>query len=49
MNYPNDAQIQAAYRMAQERYALLGVDTNQALATLSNVALSSMVPVVLLT
>ncbi len=40
MNYPNDAQIQAAYRMAQERYALLGVDTDQALATLSNVALS---------
>ena len=40
MNYPNDAQIQAAYNLAQERYALLGVDTDQALATLSKVALS---------
>lgn len=39
-NYPSDEQIQAAYRLAKERYASLGVDTEQALNTLSQVSLS---------
>ena len=38
--YPTEAQIQAAYRVAQERYALLGVDTEQALQTLTTVPIS---------
>jgi L-rhamnose isomerase len=38
--YPTDTQIQDAYRLAKDRYALLGVDTEQALTTLSTVALS---------
>jgi L-rhamnose isomerase len=40
MDYPNDAQIQAAYGIAKERYALIGVDTDRAVETLSQVALS---------
>jgi len=31
---PSEAQIQDAYRIAQDRYAALGVDTDQALASL---------------
>src|SRR6266540_525085 len=37
---PTNQQIEAAYNLARERYALLGVDTEQALATLGQVALS---------
>jgi L-rhamnose isomerase len=37
---PTDQQIEAAYSLARERYALLGVDTEQAMATLGQVALS---------
>jgi L-rhamnose isomerase len=37
---PTNQQIEAAYSLARERYALLGVDTEQALATLGQVALS---------
>jgi len=40
MSNPTNQQIEAAYRLARERYALLGVDTEQALATLGQVALS---------
>jgi len=35
-----DGQIEAAYRLAQERYAALGVDTEQALARLAKISLS---------
>ncbi|HZY40751.1 MAG TPA: L-rhamnose isomerase, partial [Anaerolineae bacterium] len=38
--YPGDAQIPDAYRLAQERYAQIGVDTDRAIETLSTVALS---------
>jgi L-rhamnose isomerase len=38
--YLTEAQIQAAYRVAQESYALLGVDTEQALQTLTTVPIS---------
>jgi L-rhamnose isomerase len=40
MNIPTEAQIQQAYHLASERYASLGVDVGQALATLENVAIS---------
>ncbi len=39
-NYPTDAQIQSAYQLAKERYAMMGVDTDRAIETLSTVALS---------
>jgi L-rhamnose isomerase len=39
-NYPTDQHIQAAYGLAQERYGLLGVDTERALDALANIALS---------
>jgi L-rhamnose isomerase len=35
-----EAQIQTAYSLAQERYATLGVDSEQALAALEKVAIS---------
>src|SRR5512147_670777 len=38
--YPSDTQIQEAYRLAKERYALIGVDTDRALEMLSTIALS---------
>ena len=38
--HPSDAHIQEAYRLAKERYALIGVDTDRAIETLSTVALS---------
>ena len=38
--YPTEAQIQAAYQMAKERYALLGVDTDTVLKTLANISVS---------
>jgi L-rhamnose isomerase len=37
---PTDRQIEGAYTLAQERYAGLGVDADQALAALGQVALS---------
>ena len=37
---PTPAQIEAAYAVARERYAALGVDTEAALATLATVSLS---------
>jgi L-rhamnose isomerase len=37
---PQDQKIQAAYALAEERYAALGVDTHTALAQLEKVALS---------
>jgi L-rhamnose isomerase len=37
---PTDKQIQDAYALAQERYALLGVDAGQALDTLAGISLS---------
>jgi L-rhamnose isomerase len=37
---PSEKQIQQAYNLAQERYAALGVDTEQALAQLSKIAIS---------
>jgi L-rhamnose isomerase len=40
MNHPNEQQIQAAYELARERYAALGVDTGRALETLGQIALS---------
>jgi L-rhamnose isomerase len=40
MNFPTDAQIQQAYRIAYERFANLGVDVGQALATLGKVSIS---------
>jgi len=39
-NQPTDKQIQNAYALAKERYALLGVDAGQALDTLAGVAIS---------
>src|SRR5512136_2222469 len=38
--YPSEPQIRAAYRVAKERYALLGVDTDKVLKTLNTVSLS---------
>jgi L-rhamnose isomerase len=40
MKTPTDVQIQQAYTIAQERYASLGVDSNQALKTLEKVSIS---------
>jgi len=40
INHPSDIQIQQAYQMAKERYALLGVDTDKALKTLLQIPLS---------
>jgi L-rhamnose isomerase len=37
---PEDTAVESAYRLARERYALLGVDTDAALATLRGVAIS---------
>jgi L-rhamnose isomerase len=37
---PTESQIQSAYEIAKERYATLGVDTEQALARLEKVAIS---------
>jgi len=37
---PTPAQIEAAYAVARERYAALGVDTEAALATLATISLS---------
>src|ERR687885_476856 len=37
---PTTGELHDAYRLAQERYAALGVDTDRALATLGQVALS---------
>ena len=37
---PSDKHLQAAYALAQERYAQLGVDTDQALTRLAQVPLS---------
>ena len=39
-NHPTDQHIQAAYGLAQERYGLLGVDTERVLEALANIALS---------
>ncbi len=38
--YPTEKQISDAYALARERYAGLGVDTDQALSTLAGVAIS---------
>jgi len=38
--HPSDTHIQEVYRLAKERYALIGVDTDRAIDTLSTVALS---------
>jgi len=38
--YPTEAQVRSAYRVAQDSYALLGVDTEQALQTLTTVPIS---------
>ena len=35
-----ETQIQSAYTLAKERYAALGVDTEEALAALEKVAIS---------
>lgn len=40
MTSPTDKHIEDSYRLAQERYAALGVDTERALATLGQVSLS---------
>jgi L-rhamnose isomerase len=40
MKTSTDVQIQQAYTIAQERYASLGVDSNQALKTLEKVSIS---------
>jgi len=40
MNHPSDNQIEEAYQIAQERYALLGVATDRALAALAPISLS---------
>ena len=37
---PSDKQIESAYALARERYALLGVDTDKALERLSSIAIS---------
>lgn len=39
-NQPGDKQLQAAYNLAKERYAALGVDTDQALQTLAQISIS---------
>jgi len=39
-SHPTNSHIEAAYRLAQERYAALGVDTEHALTRLSGVSLS---------
>ena len=39
-NQPTDKQIQAAYELARERYAMLGVDVDKALQRLANIAIS---------
>ena len=39
-NQPTDKQIQAAYAMARERYAMLGVETNQAQDILAKISIS---------
>jgi L-rhamnose isomerase len=36
---PTEAQIQQAYNIARERFAGLGVDTDQALATFETVSI----------
>jgi len=38
--YPTEQQVVAAYRLAQERFALLGVDTAEALERLARVSIS---------
>jgi L-rhamnose isomerase len=38
--YSSESQIRSAYRVAKERYALLGVDTDTVLKTLNTVSLS---------
>ncbi len=38
--HPTEKQINDAYALARERYAGLGVDTDRALATLSNISIS---------
>ncbi len=38
--YPSDHQVQDAYRVARERYALLGVDADKALDALAQIPLS---------
>ncbi|MCU0494573.1 MAG: L-rhamnose isomerase [Chloroflexaceae bacterium] len=40
MLYPTPAQVEAAYGLARERYATLGVDTEAALATLAATSIS---------
>jgi L-rhamnose isomerase len=40
MNSPTSEQIHAAYKLARERYALLGVDTDHALERLAPVSIS---------
>jgi L-rhamnose isomerase len=40
MTQPTDSQIQTAYALAQERYAQLGVDTDQALDALAQIPIS---------
>ncbi len=37
---PNDRQIQSAYQLAKERYAVMGVDTDAALESLRAIAIS---------
>ncbi len=39
-HYPSETQIETGYRLAKDYYTLIGVDTDQALETLSQVALS---------
>ena len=40
MNQPSQTKIEQTYSLAKERYAALGVDTDQALATLKSVSIS---------
>ena len=37
---PTDRQIRDAYALAKERYAMLGVDADQALDTLTRISIS---------
>ena len=39
-NHPTDKQVQDAYAMAKERYAMLGVDTDKSLETLAQIPIS---------
>ena len=39
-NQPTDEQVQAAYALAKERYAMLGVNTDHALDTLAQIPIS---------